>query len=140
MIRAMGAGAMVHAMGGLVPAASEEPGAAVFELRVYHTAEGKLPALQKRFREHTDGLFAKHGIKSVAYWTPIDGFLAAREQGRTLVYVLKYPGREEATRMWKAFAEDPEWIRVKTESEKDGALVEEVESTFMELTDFSPKA
>jgi hypothetical protein len=42
--------------------------------------------------------------------------------------------------MWKAFAEDPEWIRVKTESEKDGALVEKVESTFMELTDFSPKA
>jgi hypothetical protein len=107
MIKAMGVGAMVHALGGFDAGAQEN--GAVFELRVYHTVEGRLPALLKRFREHTDGLFAKHGIKSVAYWTPIvspkDG-LQPEPEGRTLVYMLKYPGREEAAKMWKEFAED----------------------------------
>jgi hypothetical protein len=41
--------------------------------------------------------------------------------------------------MWKAFQNDPEWVRVKAESEKDGPIVEKVDSTFLELTDFSPK-
>src|SRR5882724_681512 len=42
----------------------------VYELRVYHTYEGKLDDLLRRFREHTMQLFEKHGIKNVAYWTP----------------------------------------------------------------------
>jgi hypothetical protein len=43
---------------------------ACFELRTYHAAEGKLEALQSRFRDHTTSLFAKHGMTNVAYWTP----------------------------------------------------------------------
>lgn len=113
---------------------AEDP-AAVFELRVYHTAEGRLPALLARFRDHTVGLFARHGITSVAYWTPLDDSL----KGRTLFYILKYPSREEAAKRWKAFQDDPEWIKAKTESEASGKIVEKIESTFLELTDFSPK-
>ncbi len=113
---------------------AEDP-AAVFELRVYHTAEGRLPALLARFRDHTVGLFARHGITSVAYWTPLDDSL----KGRTLFYILKYPSREEAAKRWKAFQDDPEWIKAKTESEAGGKIVEKIESTFLELTDFSPK-
>jgi hypothetical protein len=135
MIKGIGVGAMVHALGGFAEA---ESGGAVFELRIYHCAEGRRPALLTRFREHTVGLFAKHGIKSVAYWVPVSGALDDPKD-RTLVYVLKYPSQDEAARMWKAFQEDPEWVRVKAESEKDGAIVEKVESTFMELTEFSPK-
>ena len=45
----------------------------VYELRVYHTYEGKLDDLLRRFREHTMQLFEKHGIRNVAYWTPIEG-------------------------------------------------------------------
>ena len=64
-----------------------------FELRVYHASEGKMDALLARFRDHTTKLFARHGITSVAYWTPVDdGAL----KGSTLYYVLKYPSREEA--------------------------------------------
>src|SRR3981081_330278 len=43
----------------------------VYELRVYHAAPGKLGELQSRFRDHTINLFDRHGIKSVAYWTPL---------------------------------------------------------------------
>ena len=55
-------------------------GTTVYELRVYHANEGKLDDLLKRFREHTTRLFEKHGMKNVAYWTPLDDPL----KGRTL--------------------------------------------------------
>ena len=52
--------------------------ATVYELRVYHANEGKLDDLLKRFREHTTRLFEKHGMKNVAYWTPLDDPLAGQ--------------------------------------------------------------
>jgi hypothetical protein len=133
MLKAMGAGAMMLAMSGL--SASAEDAGTVFELRVYHTVEGRLPALLARFRDHTVSLFTRHGITSVAYWTPTDEPL----KGRTLFYILKFPSREEATKRWKAFQDDPEWVKVRTESEASGKIVEKIDSTFLEMTDFSPK-
>src|SRR5260370_12063957 len=44
----------------------------VYELRIYHVVPGKMENLVARFRDHTMKLFADHGIKSVAYWTPVD--------------------------------------------------------------------
>lgn len=110
------------------------PSTAVYELRVYHTYDGKLDDLLTRFREHTTKLFEKHGIKNVAYWTPTDDPL----KGKTLFYVLAHQSREAATANWKAFVDDPEWLSVKEKSEANGKLVEKIESTFLTLTDFSP--
>ena len=107
----------------------------VFELRIYHANEGKLPALLARFRDHTMALFTRHGITSVAYWLPTDD---GPLKDRTLFYMLKYPSREEATARWKTFQADPEWIKVRNESEANGKLVDHVDSTFLEYTDFSP--
>jgi hypothetical protein len=106
----------------------------VYELRIYHANEGKLDALLARFRDHTVAIFNRHGLKSVAYWTPTDEPL----KGKTLIYILKHPSREAATANWKSFHDDPEWMKVSTESEKNGKLVEKVDSTYMTLTDFSP--
>ena len=44
----------------------------VYELRIYKTKEGKLDALNARFRDHTMRLFTKHGIDSIVYWVPTD--------------------------------------------------------------------
>lgn len=114
---------------------AEAAGGDVYELRVYTTVEGKLDDLLKRFREHTMTIFERHGMKNVAYWTPTDAPLA----GKTLVYILKHPSREAATANWKAFQDDPEWQQVRAKSEENGKIVEKVESTFMAMTDFSPK-
>lgn len=105
----------------------------VYELRVYHANEGKLDTLQARFRDHTITIFNRHGMKSIAYWTPTDEPL----KGRTLIYILKHPSRAEAAANWKSFHEDPEWVKVAAASEANGKLVEKVDSTFMTLTDFS---
>jgi hypothetical protein len=110
-------------------------GTGVFELRVYHAAPGKLSDLLSRFREHTIKIFARHGIKSVAYWTPLD----EPEKSNTLIYILQHPSREAAAANWKSFQDDPEWKSVKEKSEANGKLVEKIDSTYMALTDFSPR-
>ena len=113
--------------------ASELPASTVFELRVYHCYEGKLPDLLKRFREHTTKLFERHGLKNVAYWVPLDD----PAKSNTLIYVLAHPSREAAAANWKAFQADQEWVEVKDKSEADGKIVEKVDSTYMAKTDFS---
>ena len=108
--------------------------AKVYELRIYHAAPGKMDSLVARFRDHTDKLFAKHGINSVAYWTALDEPV----KSSTFFYILEHPNREAAAANWKAFQDDPEWKAVKAKSEENGSLVEKVDSTFLRLTDFSP--
>jgi hypothetical protein len=105
-----------------------------FELRIYTANPGKLEALNKRFREHTNKLFVKHGMQLVGYWTPADG----PESQNTLIYVLAYPSREAREASWKAFQDDPDWKAARAESEKNGRLVEKVESKYLNPTDYSP--
>ena len=107
----------------------------VYELRTYHLNEGKLPLILNRFRTKETELFERHGMHPVAYWTPVDEPLA----GRTLIYIVRHRNRGAAAESWKAFGADPEWVALKAESEKDGAFVKLHESTFLKLTDFSPK-
>ena len=106
----------------------------VYQLRVYHTYEGKLDDLLARFRDHTLRLFEKHGMRNVGYWVPTDEPL----KGRTLFYMLAHKSREAADASWEAFRTDPEWKKVSAASEVNGKLVEKVDSTFMTATDFSP--
>ena len=107
----------------------------VHELRVYHCYEGKLPDLLRRFREHTTKIFEKHGMTNVAYWLPMD----EPQKSNTLIYILAHPSREAAATNWRAFSADPEWQSVQKASEANGKIVEKVDSTFIVLTDFSPK-
>ena len=112
---------------------AEQSSTTVYELRVYHTLEGKLPDLLKRFRDHTTKLFERHGMKNVAYWVPMD----EPAKSNMLIYILAHASREAAAANWKAFQADPEWIEVRSKSEEPGKIVDKVESTFMTKTDFS---
>jgi hypothetical protein len=103
----------------------------LYELRTYTTVEGRLPALHKRFRDHTMKLFAKHGMKNVVYFTPVD-------KPNTLIYLLAHKDMATRDASFEAFRADPEWIAVRDASEKDGKIVEKVESVFLSPTDYSP--
>jgi hypothetical protein len=134
VLQGMGATAVVPLAWGSKAEAQTAVGGPVYELRIYHANEGKLDALVARFRDHTIAIFSRHGLKLVGFWTPTDEPL----KGRTLIYILKHPSRAAATANWKAFHDDPEWVKVSTASEVNGKLVEKVDSTYMSLTDFSP--
>ena len=124
------------ASGGMMsaPVANAQASNRVFELRTYTAAPGKLDALHKRFRDHTVKLLSKHGMSHVGYWAPADAPLAEN----TLIYVLAHPSREAAKKSWDAFRADPDWIKARDESQKDGSLTTKVESVFMNPTDYSP--
>jgi hypothetical protein len=117
----------------VVSAAPPAPGH-VYEMRTYTAAEGKLANVNARFRDHTQRIFAKHNMKSIGYWTPLEGPTAET----TLIYILEHPSREEARKNWAAFSADPEWQKVKAESEADGRIVAKAESVFLNPTDYSP--
>ena len=107
----------------------------VYELRTYTVLPARLPALHKRFAEHTMKLFEKHGMRNEMYWTPTDD---ARKDS-TLIYVLSHESQEAADRSWKAFQADPDWIKVRDASEADGKILAKApERVYMKPTDFSP--
>ena len=119
-----------------LPVAADEPKSAdarVFELRTYYAQPGKMKALHARFRDHTCKLFEKHGMTLIGFWSPID----KDKSEEVLVYILAYPSKEAADKAWKAFRDDPDWLKAKAESEKDGPLVKKVESVYLNPTDYS---
>lgn len=112
----------------------------VFELRTYTTPPGKLDALHARFRDHTMKLFSKHGMSHLAYWTPTD---AEKGAGTRLIYILAHDSKEAGLASFAAFRMDPDWLKAKAESEKNGSLTieprsEGVKSVYMKAVDFSP--
>ena len=106
----------------------------VFELRTYTAMPGKIGALHARFRDHTLKLFEKHQMTVMGFWRPADEQQAKRQ----LVYLLAFASQEAAVESWKDFQADPEWKSVKATSEKDGPLVEKIDSVFLKATDYSP--
>ena len=105
----------------------------VYELRTYTTHPGRLPALNKRFKDHTMKLFEKHGMKNEMYWVPTDPKLAEN----TLIYVISHESEDAAKKSWDAFRADPDWHKARDASEADGKIVLKVESVFMKKTDYS---
>ena len=129
-----GAGFMLGSTTHGIQDAQAQSATRVFELRTYTAPEGKLVNLQALFHDHTMDLFERHGITNIGYWTPQD----EPNSSNTLVYIIAHDSREAAAASWDAFRSDPEWQRVSRESQVDGRIVSNVESVFLDATDFSP--
>lgn len=134
LLMGMGAAAMMMTAGS-GEAAAQVTDETVYELRIYHLNEGKQALIEERFKSKEVAIFERLGMHSVGYWSATDEPLA----GRTLIYMMRHKSRAAATESWAKFNADPEWLALKAETEKDGAFVKLHESTFMKLTDFSPK-
>ena len=112
---------------------ASSPSHHVYELRMYHVNEGKMSELVARFADHTDALFKRHHMKSIGYWIPQD----PPHSQNLFVYLLEHPSRQEAKANWAAFQADPEWKKVKADSEAHGPLVDHIDNYFMDPTSFS---
>jgi NIPSNAP len=131
-VAAFGAGSLVTSRL-MTPAPVSADANHVFELRVYHSTPGRLGDIVKRFKDDTRKVFEKHDMTSVGYWVPQD----APGKDNLLIYILSHPSREAATKNWAAFRDDPEWKAITARTEANGKIVDHVDSTFMDPTDFS---
>ncbi|WP_276481804.1 NIPSNAP family protein [Paraflavitalea pollutisoli] len=104
-----------------------------FELRTYTCNPGKLPTLITRFRDHTLKLFEKHGMTNIAYWTTVEKDTTQPK----LVYLLAHASEEAGKNSFKTFVADPAWISARDNSEKDGKIIEKLESVYMKPLPFS---
>ena len=104
----------------------------IVEFRTYICLPNRLPALLKRFREHTVGIFERHGIRQGGFFTTLVG-----PDANELTYTLHWDSLAEREAKWAAFQADPEWQKVRAESEKDGPINAVISNKLMVPTDFS---
>ena len=103
----------------------------IYELREYVAVPGAVGALHARFADHTFGLFARHGLDVIGYW-------ADRDDADRIVYLLSFTDAAAQRAAWEAFLADPEWQRVKADSEADGKIVAEMHSRTLDRTPYWP--
>jgi hypothetical protein len=104
----------------------------IHELRIYRTLPGRLPALLARFQNHTLRIWDRHGIRQAGFWTTLVG-----ESSSDLTYLLAWQSLAERERKWAAFLADPEWQRVRAESEQDGPINLTIGNQLLVPTSFS---
>jgi hypothetical protein len=105
----------------------------IYELRIYSCIPGRLPALLKRFETTTLGIWQKHGIRPAGFWTVLVG-----DGNNDLHYLLAWESLAERERIWTAFQSDQAWITARAESERDGPIIANIRSAFLQPTAFSP--
>jgi hypothetical protein len=63
-------GAAIVLAFGKLRASNPQPPHHVYELRLYHAKEGKMDALEARFRDHTDAIFRRHNMRVLVTGRP----------------------------------------------------------------------
>jgi hypothetical protein len=104
----------------------------LYELRVYLTVPGRLPAINDRFAKHTMGFFRKYDIGMLGFWNDEIGM------SNRLTYILAFDSLADREKKWSNFQADPGWHQVRAETEAAGPIVSQVLNTFMRLTPYSP--
>src|SRR5271163_4923423 len=107
----------------------------VFELMVYHTAPGKVPALESIFRDLSK-MQTAHGLDVVGYWVPNDD--SAWKD--TFIYLVAQPSMDEAKKNWDALHADPAFLPYRKAAVPLIVKVNDqyqVDEVFMRPTDFS---
>ena len=106
----------------------------IFQLRTYTCSAGRLDNLVTRFKDHTQDLFAKQGLKNYPYWVTVEKDGSQPK----LVYLLADKDQESFERDFQNFIKDPAWAKARDASEADGKIVEKVDALFFKTLPFSP--
>ena len=104
----------------------------IHELRIYHTASGKLPELLNRFENITLKIWERIGIRQAGFWTVVIG-----ENNHDLIYLIEWKSMVEREEKWNIFQADPEWHTKRAETEKNGPLVTSITNSILQPTAFS---
>ena len=93
---------------------------------------GRLPDLNKRFETYTLKMWAQRGIRPVGFWTVLVG-----ENNQDLIYMLEWKDMAERERVFGAFMSDPEWLKIRAETEKNGPIVASISNSVLAPTAYS---
>jgi hypothetical protein len=104
----------------------------IHELRIYHCAPGRLPALHERFQTITLKFWEKYEIRPVGFWTTLIG-----PSNQSLTYMLQWDSLAERETKWNAFSTDPEWVAKRAETEAHAIIVERIENQILTPTAYS---
>ena len=104
----------------------------IHELRIYHTASGRLPELLKRFDTITLKIWERMGIRQAGFWT-----VAIGDNNHDLYYLLEWEDLAEREEKWGAFQADPEWHEKRAGTEENGPLVASISNLILQPTAFS---
>ncbi|MES2978815.1 MAG: NIPSNAP family protein [Pseudomonadota bacterium] len=93
-----------------------------YELRLYSVESGRMPEMLARLHGPLKQLFARHGVTVIDH-----GVATAGPSCPTFVYLMKWPSWQEREAAWAGFYADPEWHRVRAETNRGSELVERFE-------------
>jgi NIPSNAP len=118
----------------LPQAAGEKKAPRYFELRVYHNSSRTiLRALHERFAGPETRIFARSGIHPVLYGTTVIG-----GDVPNLTYLIPFDSLGAREKAWDTFNADPEWVKVRAESNKNGQLVSVANVSIYKAAAYSP--
>lgn len=107
----------------------------VFELMIYHTLPGKVPALESIFRD-VSKMQEQYNLKVIGYWVPNQDPAWAN----TFIYLVAHPSLDDAKKNWHALHSDPAFPPYREaaaqilEKTNDNYHVDEI---YMRPSDFS---
>jgi hypothetical protein len=105
-----------------------------FELRVYHASSSAvLRRLHERFAGPETKIFARSGIHPVLYTSTIIG-----PDMPNLAYLIPFDSLGAREKAWDTFNADPEWLKVREESNKNGQLVSVSNISIYRAVAYSP--
>ena len=104
----------------------------IYEMRIYDCLPGRLPALLKRFNDHTLAIWERHGIRQAGFFTTVIG-----ENSNRLTYLIAWESLAERETKWAAFIADPVWKKARDDSERDGPIIANISSQLLAPTAFS---
>jgi hypothetical protein len=104
----------------------------IYEWRVYEVAPGKMGNLNNQFQNTTLKLFEKHGMKVIGFWETVIG------TSNNLYYMLAFDNLGHREKAWAEFQSDPEWIKTRQESAKEGPVTLKITNMILRPTAYSP--
>lgn len=106
------------------------------ELRIYEVAPGRMDHMLARYRGPLRELFARHGVEVTGAWHADFG-----PRSPLFVYLMHWPSLEARTQAWSGFYADPQWARVRTETNGGSELVERYDLNFLTpITALAPES
>ena len=107
----------------------------LYELRTYHAMPGRLPDLNRRFAEITNGISSR---STISRWSASGTTSELGGSSDQLIYMLAYDSLADREKKWSGFFADKDRLAKFAETEKNGPLLRRLTAHILRPTAYSP--